>query len=874
MQYDLIVDIMSIVFNLVALMMCLFLYFEHTRRTLTFALIFFLGNLLSNYYWGVYELLMDDYPNVSSGLAYFGWNLAFFMLAVMQFVLRKEQGLRRFNIISFIPVLTNVPQLLIYLQYGGYFNNIWQVLWTTVVEILAIDSIIWYFKRRKKWTRVPYINIVLLVFMIGEYVVWTSSCYEWPYNCPGPYHLFSVLNCLCYVLIPLSIGKQYGYASSNISASRNRLMKIFKPIYVAVVVICCFGGYLLGLWMRDTLNAGIGEQGESDPYSIIAVMLFVVSFIIVSFTVTIILVVSSEKKTYESEELAAAKYLAEKSNAAKSDFLAQMSHEIRTPINAVLGMNEMILRESLQARDDLPKDRDGIRNVFSEICNYSGNIDSAGKNLLSIINDILDFSKIEAGKLEIVDNDYQLSSVLNDVSNMIVFKARNKGLEYDVDVDENLPDVLRGDEVRVRQIVTNLLNNAVKYTESGRVILSVSEKKEDNADDAAKTNLVISVKDTGIGIKEEDREKLFKKFERVDIEKNSSIEGTGLGLAITGSLVGMMGGTISVDSDYGEGSTFTAVIPQQIISDEPIGDFREKFEKSISALKARKEAFKAKDTNILVVDDTPMNHMVVKGLLKNTMINIDTAMSGDESIKLTAKKHYDLIMMDQRMPGMDGITAMHRIREDKDGINFNTPFICLTADAISGAKERYIAEGFNDYLTKPIDSSDLEEMLLEYLPKDKIERVSEPEDEGKDTAKPETSDDIPGGGLIDRATGLDYCEGDEDLYRDILSSFVSESGKKVPAIKSSYDSENWDEYGVYVHSVKSSSLMIGAKSLYEKALGLEMAAKSGDIDTVRSEHGSMMDMYLRVVGELKKSGTLNEEGDESAILEFMPDDEQ
>ncbi len=413
-----------------------------------------------------------------------------------------------------------------------------------------------------------------------------------------------------------------------------------------------------------------------------------------------------------------------------------------------------------------------------------------------------------------------------------------------------------------------------KYTESGRVILSVSEKKEDNADDAAKTNLVISVKDTGIGIREEDRDKLFKKFERVDIEKNSSIEGTGLGLAITGSLVGMMGGTISVDSDYGEGSTFTAVIPQQIISDEPIGDFREKFEKSISALKARKEAFKAKDTNILVVDDTPMNHMVVKGLLKNTMINIDTAMSGDESIKLTAKKHYDLIMMDQRMPGMDGITAMHRIREDKDGINFNTPFICLTADAISGAKERYIAEGFNDYLTKPIDSSDLEEMLLEYLPKDKIERVSEPEDEAKDTAKPETSGDIPGGGLIDRATGLDYCEGDEDLYRDILSSFVNESGKKVPAIKSSYDSENWDEYGVYVHSVKSSSLMIGAKPLYEKALALEMAAKSGDIDTVRSEHESMMDMYLRVVGELKKSGTLNEEGDESAILEFMPDDEQ
>lgn len=709
--------------NLVGLMMCLFLYFEHTRRTITYAVIFFLSNLLSEYYWVVYSLVMDDYPQVSSFFAYFGWNLAFVIPVLIQLALRKERGRRSISPIAFFPVMITFPQFLIYLQYGGIFNNIWQCFWTTVIACLAVDAIVAHIRSKDDDRIFPYLNVVLFLFVAFEYTAWTSTCYDWPSDALNPYYYSEIAIAISYALFPTALAREYKESRIGMpDSSKSRLMKLFRPIYIMVVTVFCIGGYFLSSWIRRTLLNGMGELSGSDPYLIIDVLLFVVSFIIVSFTVMIILVVNSEQKTIETRELEAARYLAERSNEAKSEFLANMSHEIRTPINAVLGMNEMILREALKARDDLPSEREDIKSVFSEICNYSGNIDSAGKNLVSIINDILDFSKIEAGKMEIVDNDYQLSSVLNDVSNMIMFKAESKGLEYDVDVDEKIPDVLHGDEVRVRQIVTNLLNNAVKYTEKGSVTLSVKEKKIEGSDGDDETSLVFSVKDTGIGIRDEEKEKLFGKFERMDKERNSSIEGTGLGLAITGSLVEMMGGTIEVDTHYGEGSTFTAAIPQKVVSDEAIGDFREKFKASINSLHARQEPFRAEDSKILVVDDTPMNLMVVKGLLKNTLIRIDTAESGAKSIDLSREKKYDIILMDQRMPEMDGTTAMRHIKEDPEGKNADTPFICLTADAVSGAKERYIAEGFDDYLTKPIEIEKLEEVLMEYIDKDKIRK--------------------------------------------------------------------------------------------------------------------------------------------------------
>ncbi|MBR5761273.1 MAG: response regulator, partial [Lachnospiraceae bacterium] len=385
-------------------------------------------------------------------------------------------------------------------------------------------------------------------------------------------------------------------------------------------------------------------------------------------------------------------------NRSKSDFLANMSHEIRTPINAVIGMNEMIMRE---AKDE-------------KIADYSKNIESAGRSLLSIINDILDLSKIEAGKMELTEAPYKFSSLINDVVVMISVKAREKNLAFNVNVDETLPDGLYGDEIRIRQIITNVLNNAVKYTEKGSVTLTVDYNR--TGDDC---NLLVRVTDTGIGIKPEDIDKVFEKFDRADMERNKTIEGTGLGLTIVKRLLVMMDGTISVESEYGKGSTFFLRIPQKIRDDDAIGDYRKKFSSASASDGGYKELFHAPDAEILVVDDTLINLTVVRALLKKTKIKIDTATSAAEALIKTTEKKYDTILLDNRMPGMDGAEALPIMRTQEGGLNKETPVVCLTADAVSGARERYIAEGFTDYLTKPIESAALERMLLKYLPKDK-----------------------------------------------------------------------------------------------------------------------------------------------------------
>ena len=858
---------LAIALNVIGLMVCLFDYIKRPTRPAVFAIVYLLSTLLSNYYWGVYVAVMDDYPNVSSFLSYVGWNAAFLVLAILLIYLMSKDRVRYFNPICLIPIPLNFVQLLMYLQYGGYFNNIWQVVLSTFISCVSINHIFRYISKHKKIEnlRKPYIEYVLLFMMFFEYVSWTASCFSWSTEAIDPYTYATILCAVGYVLLPLSVIKTYYTGKVEIDESRKASRNIFVMMYVIFITTTCIGGCLLAVWMRDTLNNGIGQLGDKDPFSVIAVMLFVVSVVIILFTATIILVVSSDQKSYESRKLRIEKKDAEKSNAAKSEFLANMSHEIRTPINAVLGMNEMILRESLEARDMLPEEREEIVKIFSDICNYSGNIESAGNNLLSIINDILDFSKIEAGKMEITESNYKLSSVLNDVSNMISFKAKSKGIEYIVDVDETLPDGLYGDEIRVRQIITNLLNNAVKYTQKGTIWLSVNERKgEDKV-----TNLIVKVKDTGIGIKKEDISKLFRKFERVDMENNSTVEGTGLGLAITGSLLEMMGGEISVESEYGKGSEFTVSIPQKIVSEEPIGNFREKFEKSISELKAPKENFHAPTAQILIVDDTVMNLTVARGLLKKTRVIIDTAMSGEESIELAKEKAYDLILMDQRMPGMDGITAMHHIKEDGNGLNAGTPVICLTADAVSGAREKYLAEGFEDYITKPIDSRALLDALLNYLPKNKIKIV-----EAKQVEKPvETaSENKFESKLIDKKVGIKYCNGDEEFYETLLSEYVSESKDKARLIKETYANKDWDNYGIYVHSLKSTSKMIGAMNLSEIAAGLEAAAGKEDVATIDAEHDKMCKLYEDVLSEItEKFGIKDTDNANEDIMEFMPE---
>ena len=580
-----------------------------------------------------------------------------------------------------------------------------------------------------------------------------------------------------------------------------------------------------------------------------------------------------QKQAYETRVLKLEKEAADRANQAKSSFLADMSHEIRTPINAVLGMNEMIIRESSDAQDEASTAKE--REAFSNIRNYAGNIENAGNNLLSIINDILDFSKIESGKMEISEGMYELSSLINDVNNLISFRARDKGLEYHVDVDENIPDGLYGDKVRVRQIITNLLTNAVKYTDRGSVRLKIcTAEKSFRAGDTVM--LKISVKDTGIGIQKEDISKLFVKFQRVDLDRNSTVEGAGLGLAITSSLLSMLGGKISVESTYGEGSCFTVCLPQRVVSCEPVGNISIKHEQNGEHPAEYRESFHAPEAVILIVDDTRINLTVTSGLLKKTEIQIDSAQNGIEALELTEKKAYDLILMDQRMPGMDGTEVLRALRNRKNGPNYQTPVICMTADAIIGAKERYTSEGFTDYLPKPVSSGALEKMLIRYLPKEKIAETQQKNHQVKpaqgNCERTEGDFSALSEAGIDVQTGRFNCQGDEELYCSLLREYAVGSNEKHQKMQRFYQEKDWKQYGILAHALKSSSRLIGAAALSKKAAELEKAADNQAEEDIINGHQNVMQQYMMIVDAIEHCVQIpeNQEDSDGSVMEFYP----
>ena len=397
--------------------------------------------------------------------------------------------------------------------------------------------------------------------------------------------------------------------------------------------------------------------------------------------------VNSQKK--EIEEL----------NHAQNRFFSSMSHEIRTPINAILGFNEVILRQE---------------DASEEIKNDANNIQGAGKMLLSLVNDILDFSKLDAGRMDIVPVEYRVSEMMSEVVNMILLQAKAKGLSFDGMIDPNTPSVLIGDEIRVRQIIINLLNNAVKYTESGYVSIYLGAERL--GDD--RVRLVITVTDTGIGIKKEVLPTLFEAFVRTDQEKNRKIEGTGLGLSIVKQLVDLMGGFISVDSVYGLGTTFKVIIPQEVSDAQRIGNI------SILDQAAKRNTYKslftAPDANLLIVDDSKTNLMVEKKLLRETKINIDAVTSGRDALEFTLKKRYDVIFMDHLMPEMDGLECLERIRSQEEGMCRDVPVIVLTANAGGENNELYNRAGFDGQLSKPVSGRSLEETLMKFIPEEKL----------------------------------------------------------------------------------------------------------------------------------------------------------
>ena len=655
--------------------------------------------------------------------------------------------------------------------------------------------------------------------------------------------------------------------------------------FVAIPVVFFFFNLSYGLYfnlvffviMCVYMNTPLRNTGYQFPevyYSRLPMM----------FLVTVVMVAMAQYETVKTKiKQDNALEEARRANEAKTDFLANTSHEIRTPINAVLGMNEMILRESAKAEKLSGASPMAYHEAFRKIRNYAGNVDSAGSNLLAIINDILDFTKIEEGKMDIVEVEYRLSTVVNDVSNMIYFKAKEKKLAFTTDVDESLPDLLYGDVVRVRQVITNILNNAVKYTDEGSVSLKIAGNRREKTSDARPViELIVSVTDTGIGISGENLGKLFGKFERVDLERNSTKEGTGLGLAISKMLLEMMGGDIRVESTYGVGSTFTVVIPQKVLSEEPVGNFKEKFEKALGEKKAYHESFRAPEARLLIVDDTNMNLLVATEFLQDTLVGIDTASSGREAVKLALQNKYDVILMDQRMPEMDGEETFREIRSHRDGPNIDTPVICMTADAVVGARERYLSKGFNDYLTKPIDSTYLEMMLKKYIPAEKIETVTEEEEDSRAGKQPEERIESPfvilDSSGINTARGLANCGGDDEFYHTILLEYLRGADEKKEDLEKFLAAGDFQNYGILIHSLKSTSAMIGAEAPCKLAQALEAAAKDGNGDYVRSNHGAFLDQYDATLGAIKKAvpledGTEEYEIDADGIMEFFPEDE-
>lgn len=518
---------------------------------------------------------------------------------------------------------------------------------------------------------------------------------------------------------------------------------------------------------------------------------------------------------------------AEAANMAKSSFLANMSHEIRTPINAILGMNEMILREE--------KD--------PAIRGYAGNIQASGNSLLSIVSDVLDISKIESGKLEIIPVDYEVNSLISDCCNMAAGRAKAKELELLVECADNVPMKLCGDETHIRQIIMNLLTNAVKYTEKGTVKLIVSGRFTDGG-----FVLKVDVSDTGIGIAEENLPQLFTQFQRFDLQRNRNIEGTGLGLSIVKRLCDLMSGTITARSVLGSGSTFTVELPQKVVDSTPCGGVNLNY--SAGAEHEYHHSFEAPEAKILAVDDLPVNLLVIANLLKETRIKIDTAGSGRECLDKCSQQKYDLILMDHMMPEMDGVQTFEKLHGDKSSPNFETPVIMLTANALAGMREQYMDVGFADYVSKPVRGAKLEEAIRRNLPESLIKPASpEIPAEAVSTEPSGFADICSAVPELNVNAALQYCCGSAELLNDLLHDFTEND--HFSDLKAAFEEKRWEDYRRHAHSLKSTSLMIGLTGLSERTRASELALKGGCTEFAELNHDSLIEEYSALLGKIK-----------------------
>ena len=1136
----------------------LFKYIKTPKRGWLYLSAFFLTHMLSDYYWTIYTLVIGDNPDVSEFMAYFGWNVCYLIMLIFALDMRPEGSRNYFHPLILLPVPFGIWQFCLYIPYGGILNNIWEGVLVTGIACISLQVILYYFNNNSKEKSIPWLHTTILFFIIFEYGMWTSSCFDWSHAVIDPYYIFAFGECFVFPLLGRATIRAYNQIDESKSPENIQETHFTILLQITVAVILFFGGiggYYAGLYMKNSIPVSLST---SEGYKNIAIALFIISIFLVIFILMLILMSSlrfksishnlpveaalkhgrfnfvltliitfcllmttviytsrlfyktavsgvredgqnkvystaddlenylgvarsilwvtadtidimlrdgesqdiirdyitkqtanqaqqfdenftgiyayingeymdgsgwippadydvesrdwykaaldakgetiivppyvdaqtgsvvitickllndgdSEKAfhnrevvaldmivnhvsdiartvniggkgycfvvgqdgmiiahkkgeltglnvsevygkdfmstitkedtpsieaildgevhtlfidtiidqwyviiavsdrelyaetngqlliitlitlvifllisffyylSYKNEQINArtieemrstdlkrdyeAQILKEKeasateANKAKSKFLAQMSHEIRTPINAILGMNEMILRTSKE----------------SQTLEFSGNIDSAGNILLALINTILDFSKIEDGKMEIIPANYDTSALIHDLINSIAQRAETKGLELIIDVDTNLPRTLFGDDVRLKQVIINLLTNAVKYTETGSVKLIINEagRQDDNI------QLHVSVQDTGIGIRAEDIDRLTLSFQRLDEQKNRNIEGTGLGMSIVSSLLSMMGSKICVESTYGEGSNFYFTIDQKIVDSTPIGDFTHNNEAQISD-RSSDDLISAPGARVLVVDDNNLNLMVAKSLLTLCHISPDVASSGDEAVKMMTIHTYDIVFLDHMMPKMDGIETLQTLRA-QNLIPDNTIMVALTANAVVGAREQYLEAGFNNYLSKPMEIKDLVTLLKEYLPADSYKNTTtnEPESPSEEKDSSTIIEQLKKAG-IDTDTGIEYC-GDLDNYFDVLRFFTKDYANKRNNLSDSLDKKDWANYEIRVHALKSNLRILGVQALAEKAYALEKAAKNKESDFIINNHSPLLE---------------------------------
>ena len=536
-----------------------------------------------------------------------------------------------------------------------------------------------------------------------------------------------------------------------------------------------------------------------------------------------------------------AKQDAEKANMAKSDFLTNISHEIRTPINAILGMNEMVLRESSE------------KNVLE----YSKTVKAAGDSLLSLVNDILDFSKAESGRTQLIEEEYQMDKMLNEILRMVRMRAEEKNLKIYVQMSPRFPRILLGDATKVKQIITNLVTNAIKYTDDGHIMLTVDVKDASNEE----CIMEVHVKDTGKGIKTEEKHLLFRDFQRLDEKKNRAIEGSGIGLALVKRFLDMLGGEIYVDSVYGKGSDFWFVLPQKIADPGFAGKFIEE-EETYPEEKRESEHFIAPSAKLLVVDDNAMNLKVFRNLVKEICLQIDTALSGPEALECVKREHYDIIYLDHLMPEMDGIETLHKMKELRTHSNLETPVIVLTANAVVGARETYLEEGFTDYLSKPIEPSVLEQQIRKYLP-DSYIMASKKEPPRMVSYGADGEMNLVDITEIRMQKALEYSASGIDGVKENMAMFAESAAENIAAMQTDLKNEDYENYTIHVHALKSTALLIGAEDLSERAKSLEMAGHNGEISYIRENAEELLKDYAALSEKIKEA--LANEGGAEAI---------